>query len=506
MKIFLLIISFIVCQLNAQIPEWVKNQGKTLKFPPNQFLTGYGVSYIKEHSDQADARDRAVSNARKNLIEKIRVKIQSVSTTKSEEVGDRYSSLFSSAVQSTSDLEITGLMTELYDDDGSISHALVYVKRDNVVSSYTRTVRSLNEKINAKIASAAIFEQQSKIAQSLNEYLSCFPLMRELEEAQSVLTSLSTGNGLDELEENGESNELSMVKIRSSILRLIGRPVKDLDDAAWFLVYQLTEQAGAKEKPGSAVLITPLMYQDTRMGSSFSRYFQTVLEQKMSESAQWNVVQQASARYVLSGSYWEQQSGVKLIVSIQNISDGIILASAEAVLPKEAVTSVNRSIIPENFQQAMTDRKIFADGETVGGGLTIEAWTNKENLGNLFVSNEKMKVTVRVNLPCYIRFIYHMADGKRVLLFNEYYMDASKVNTPYEIPQSFISMPPFGSEVLQIFAQTERFGHLMTQSLNGFEYIIGDLKTIVQEMRGMQMIKPDLMQSEKRITITTMKE
>ena len=85
-------------------------------------------------------------------------------------------------------------------------------------------------------------------------------------------------------------------------------------------------------------------------------------------------------------------------------------------------------------------------------------------------------------------------------------MDASKVNIPYEIPQTFVSMPPFGSEVLQIIAQTERFTQFKTQSQDGFEYIIDDLQTIVQQTRGMKKEKPELMQAEERITITTMKE
>lgn len=506
MKIYIVLISVIVCQLNAQIPEWVKNQGRSVKYPSAQFLTGYGVSFRSDRMDLNDTRGRAVDNARKNLIEKIRVKIQSVSTSKSEETGESYSSLFSSAVHSTSDLEISGLMTETYDDDASISYAFVYVKREHVVSLYSQTVRSLKEKIGSALASAEGHEQQSQKTRALKEYLSCMPLMRELEETQSILVSVSSGNGMDELEANGASNEYSLQKIREAIQKLVGRPIKDVDDAAWFIVNQLSDQIEAKGKIEETVLITPPVFQDTRMGSSFSRYFQTLLEQKMSETGQWKIAPQTKAHYILIGSYWEQQNGIKFIVSIKDVSDGSIRASAEAFLPKEAAAAVNRSLLPENFHQAMTDRKIFAEGEMARGGLNVEAWTNKEQLGNLFVSQEKMKVTVRVNLPCYIRFIYHMADGKRVMLINEYYMDASKVNIPYEIPQTFISMPPFGSEVLQIVAQTERFGSVQTRMMNGFEYIESDLQTIVQEMRGMQAVKPELLQSEKRIIITTMKE
>jgi hypothetical protein len=506
MRIFLCFIVVAVCYLNAQSPEWVKNQGRSVRYPSNQFLTGYGVSYSKDQSERNNARDRAISSAKVNLIEKIRVKIQSVTSTQSEEDGDSYSSLFSSTVQSTSNVEISGLLTETFEEDGPMTHALVFVPRKNVVSIYDHTVRMLKGKIKTAVSSAVSLEQQSKRAEALKEYLSCLPLMRDLEESQAILASISEMDRQDEIEDNDRSKELNMVTIRTSIQRLIGRPVQDVDDAAWFLSYQVTEQIKMRGQTKSTLLIVPVQHQDSRMGSPFSRYFQTVLEQRMSTLPEWNVVQQSPSDYILNGTYWTGKDGIKVIVYVRDVKHGTIIASAEAMLPTEVVAKTDRSILPENYLQALSDRKIFANGESAGGGLTVEAWTNKETLGNLFVEKEKMKVVIRVNLPCYIRFIYHMANGKRVLLFNEYYMDASKVNIPYEIPQTFISMPPFGSEVLQIIAQTERFTQFKTQSQDGFEYIIDDLQTIVQQTRGMKKEKPDLMQAEERITITTMKE
>ncbi len=502
--------------VHAQIPDWVKNQGKSVKHPQLQFLTGYGISSVKNEAEKEDAKNTSIGSARKNLIEKIRVSIQSTVASKSEETGDTFSSFFSSATQSTSNLEIQGLETEtFYDDDEEVMHAFVFVKRDNLVSLYDTKVNSLKKEIEGKVQIAKTLEEQKKSTQALNEYLSCYPLVRQLEEAQSILTCVKISNSLNDLQKSAATNEITIGQIRVAVTKLIQRPLTTVDDLAWFLVYQLKDQAEQKESGKLQVLVTPLVYQDTKMGSSFSRYFNQVIEQKLPEVTQWDAVQpaqtalageQSSAPYIISGSYWEQNNNVKFIVNVRYVKDGRIIASAEATVPSTVITIVNRSLKPENYKSALIDQKIFAEGETAGGGLTLEAWTNKETQGNLFIEREKMNVTVRVNTPCYIRFIYHLADGKRALLYNEYFMDASKVNVAYEIPQEFECSAPFGSEVLQIFARTDKFDQVATQNIEGYEYLKDDLKTFVVNTRGMKLAKPKTMQTETRINITTMKE
>ena len=507
MKSLVVYLFVIIFHLSAQSPDWMKNQGKSIKFPQSQFLTGYGISAVKNDGEKENAKNTAIGNARKNLVEKIRVNIQSTVTSKTEEAGDAYSSFFASATQSTSNLEIQGLETETYyDADEEVIHAFVFVKRDNLVSLYATKVNALKKETEGKLRLAVSLEHQNKSTQALNEYLSSYPIIRQLEEAQSILTCIKISNSLNEMEQSAANNEITIAHVREAVAKLIHRPLNTIDDLAWFLVYQLKEQAEQKDSGNVQIVVTPLVYQDTKMGSSFSRYFNQLIEQKMSEITRWNVVRQGVSQFVFSGSYWEQQNNVRFIVSVRSSIDGRIIASAEATVPANVIASEHKSITPENYKTALIDQKIFASGETAGGGLTVEAWTNKETLGNLFTEGEKMKVTVRVNMPCYIRFIYHMADGKRVLLYNEYYLDASKVNIAYEIPQEFECSAPFGSEVLQIFARTDKYESVQTKNVGGYEYLNDDLKSFVINTRGMKAAKLKTMQSEIRINISTMKD
>lgn len=497
---------FSVSVVFAQLPEWVKSPGKSSKHSESQFLTGYGISSVINESEKEKSKEAAIANARKNLIEKIRVNIQSTVASKSEEMGDKFSSFFSSVTQSTSNLEIQGLETEtFYNEDDNLIHAFVFVKRNNIVMFYASMVTSLKNEIDGKVRLAKTFEQQKNITKALNEYLSCYPILRQLEESQSILTCVKISNSLNELQNSAETIEITVSQIREAVTKLIQRPLNTIDDLAWFLVYQLKDQADQKESGKLQVLVTPLQYQDTKMGSSFSRYFNQVIEHKLSEVAQWDAVQLATALVVLSGSYWEQNDNVKFIMNARNAKDGRIIASAEATVPSTVITLVNKSLKPENYKSALVDQKIFATGEIAGGGLTLEAWTNKETQGNLFTEGEKMNVILRVNMPCYIRLIYHLADGKRALLYNEYFLDATKVNVAYEIPQDFECSPPFGSEVLQIFARTDNFDQLETQDIGGYDCMKDDLKSFVVKTRGMKATKPHTMQAEARINITTMK-
>ncbi len=500
----LFVILFFVSSVAAQTPDWVTNQGNSNKFPNALFITGYGVASSGNGVSSEQAVKNSLESARKNLIEKISIKIQSVTSLKTEETGDKFSSFFNSAVQSASNLEVQGLENARFYEK-EIAHSFVYVKREVLQNSYQQKVQNLKSEIESKLKIAKNLEEHKKSTQAMEEYLSCLPLIRQLEESQTILTFVKTSNVLSELEQTAASNEITIAKIREAIAKLVQRPIASVDDLAWYIVFQLKEQIEQKEKLRISVFVAPLLYQDTKMGSSFSRFFNHIIEQKIGEAAKWDVVQ-ANAQFLLNGSYWDQGDKIKFIVNLRSITDGKILASAEATVENKIISASGKNIKPENVQAALQDQKIFAEGENAGGGLTVEAWTNKQTQGNLFILDEQMKVTVRVNMPAYIRFIYHLADGTRILLMNDYYIDQSKVNLAYEIPQDLECAAPFGSEVLQIFARTDKFEQVQTKSVNGYNYLAEDLQKFVTKTRGMKAAKPKTMQAETRINITTMKE
>jgi hypothetical protein len=489
--------------LSGQTPDWVTGQGRTAQYPESTFLTGYGVATVGGEITRDRAGESAVAAARKNLIEKVRVSIQTVTSARTEEQGAEYSSYFASAVQSTASLEIQGLVSSTY-ADGDIVHAFVQVNRAMLRTTYQQKVATLKEQIARTFALARSFDQAGSTAKALDEYLSCYPMARQLEEAQAILAAVSLTSSLSDVQQQASTNETSIAAIREAVAVLLQRPLRSVEDLAWSLAYQLKVQPGIGGPEPPSVLITPFVYQDTKVASPFSRSFQPLLERQAAELGHWKIITEGQSAYVLAGSYWEQKDRVRFILTARSTADGHIAASAEAVIDGKILRATERSLKPENYKAVLADQKVFGKGEIAGGGLTLEAWTNKQ--ANLFTEGEVMKVLVRVNMPCYLRFIYHMANGKRVLLLNEYYMDASKVNLVYEIPQEFESAAPFGGEVLQLFARTDKFEKIRTASIDGYDIIQEGLSDVMSKTRGMKAAKQKSLQAEQRISITTMKD
>ncbi|MFA6540816.1 MAG: hypothetical protein WCT99_04375 [Bacteroidota bacterium] len=502
MKIFFSII--LVCIVSAKTPEWVANHGKLSTHPELLYLTGYGIASAGNDITKEQMLNKALENAQKNLIEKIRVTIQSISFSKTEEISGTLSSMFSSAVQSSSNIEIYGMESFQYVDD-EVAYAFVYLNREKTFEIYQKKIHNLRAELHEKLKLAKSFESKNNSSRAVEEYISCYPLIRQIKEEQSISSVINTSLSLNECEQAAAASEMTISEVQSSISALILKPIKTVEDLAWYALYEINEQLSKQSVSNQSIFIAPCLYQDTKMGSSFSRYFQKVMEQKAVEVVKWNPVA-AAAEIVVSGSYWEQKGLLKFILTAKRITDGKIFASSEVTVDTSVIQSSAKDIKPENYLAAMTDMKIFGTDESLPGGLMVEGWTNREQSGNIFLKSDTMKVFVRVNIPSYIRFVYHMADGRRALLVDEYFIDQSKINLAYPIPIDFVCSEPFGSEVLHIIAQTEKFDQVEVETVDGNKYLKEDLHAFVTAVRGMKVAKPRSMQSEKRIIITTMEE
>ena len=163
---------------------------------------------------------------------------------------------------------------------------------------------------------------------------------------------------------------------------------------------------------------------------------------------------------------------------------------------------------PQNYKQALIEQNAFAEDEFVSG-LQVEMWTNKGSEHLLYTEGETMKVFVRVNRAGHIRLLYILADGRRTLLYDNYYIDQSKVNQVVEIPEEFECAPPFGAEFLVVVARTEIFPPIQTYESDEYHFLSAkDAGQAARDFRGMKKTQkqPDVQQSEAQLVLTTMKE
>jgi TolB-like protein len=298
-----------------------------------------------------------------------------------------------------------------------------------------------------------------------------------------------------------------------------------VDDVARSVVIQLSKQIGDLSEK---LMIVPFTYQDTKMTSSFARYLRSGLENQIGQTAKlkWDDFSQkrgfrpkskqimsdlakaSGAQWLLSGTYWEQNEKIKLMATLRDVDTGKILAGADVLFDADILGSAGLSLKPENFQQALIEQNAFTEGEIVSGQLQVDVGTNRGDQNLLFTEGEIMKVYVRVNRPAYTRLLYILADGRRTLLYDNHYIDQSKVNHVVEIPEEFECAPPFGAEMLVVIARTQEFELLKTVEVDGYYYLEADSpKEAAAQARGMRKRKKqEIQQTEAKIIITTMEE
>ena len=501
-----------VSPIFAQTPDWVEGNGQCSRYPAQTYLVGFGASKQADSQNMSETIQAALSVARKNLIERVRVTVSSSATSRVEETDRSLMKSFGSLTNTSSCLELQGLESEThYDPNESTGYALAYIKKQNLVEDYARKLEKGRSQVIENLESGKRYATGGNRQKALETYLACYPLLQGMEEAEAILFVV----GEDVRMRSHASyamNDLSLAaQVRAAVEHVMNTPVSSLDDAAWYLAYCLSQSSGVQ---GRTVSIDYPCYQDSRMGSRFSQYFRQSLVHKAAEIAKLKVHEglnpvnegESQPEYVVSCNYWPQSEGTRLLASLMKMSDGKITGGAEVVIPDNLIKKARLSLVPDNFAEAASDQKSLATSQLPVGGLEIEVTTNKGADGVVFAKGEQMQVYLKVNVPCYVRFVYHQANRDRVLLINNEYIDESKINKWYPASRRFECDAPFGAEFLQVFAQTEAFDHVPTVDKNGRPVIVENLDVFLSHTRGFKPTKSRAMQAEKRIVVTTIEK
>ena len=521
--------------VHAAKPGWVTNYGRSEKHPVELYLVGFGSAW----GHGAEPRQIAADDARADLSRNIVTKVKSVIRTSESEMKGTLSQEYSGVTQSETALQLLGLETEQYVDSGRnpTTYVFAYIRRAELKRIYTRQVSELREEIRRILADAEEATNASKIDIAVEKYLSTYPLYEALKEAEVILLvakhySSSSDVAFSELE--GVRKKLfrepdippipSHTEVINRVEQLVSESINSVDGIARAVVFQLSKQV---LQPEGKVLLAPFTYQDTRMSSRFSRQLLAALEVQLGQIAKWKTVDQtrrlhssfhprsvqhmrdfakdAGATLLLSGTYWENGDQITLRATLRDVETGEVKAGAVVAFDRDMKTL---NFKPQNYKQALIEQNAFAEDEFVSG-LQVEMWTNKGSEHLLYTEGETMKVFVRVNRAGHIRLLYILADGRRTLLYDNYYIDQSKVNQVVEIPEEFECAPPFGAEFLVVVARTEIFPPIQTYESDEYHFLSAkDAGQAARDFRGMKKTQkqPDVQQSEAQLVLTTMKE
>jgi len=515
---FLIIAILIFSALSAVavVPDWVKNFDSSEKYPVNLYLTGFGVATGDVSEATEIAQEIAIGEISRTIVASIKSLISAVK----EEKGEQYSQELSSILQSSTSLQdIMGFQVDKFvegDKGNSTVYAVVYASRDDLKSIYSQERQDLIQQINEIITDAQSYESKSETMDAVSKYLSLYPLYERQKKAKMVLLAVSESNSIkdafDEMDAatQGAIPLMNQAEVANKIDQMLSESLGSLSDVARAVVMRLAKQI---TMPTGKVLVVPLTYQDTKMGSSYASHFRAELEDQIVQLANWKVAEQAQsfspkssqimrdlakgsgAELLLSGTYWENGDEVKIMVNIRDINSGKLLAGTELTFDPKILTE-GLSLKPENYESALVAQEAFGQQEIVSSQLQVEAWTNKGSENLIYTAGDMMKVFIRVNRKAHARLLYILADGRWTMLYDNLYIDNSKANQAVEIPDEFECASPFGAEMLVVIARTEEFEPLEMIEEDGYQFINKEpviqatARSLVSKIRGVNEMKP----------------
>lgn len=500
----ILVLFLITLGLSAQKAEWTDFDARKQMYPLSKYFSGFSMEEVDKQEDLGEVYERLKENAISNLTNTIQVTVESVTTLNKLEINDEVKENFRQNVASFSKVELAGLETRThYDKRKKMAYALAYVKKADLINHYRKIITEKKDAIAQKIKLANNFNNMGEYDDALKAYYECMPLFAQVKDAQTMVILLEATT--PELKQIADYE----IQVQQAIADLYKNKQLTLDDVCNFMAFGMKMQTGAID-PG--IRLTNFTFEDTKMGSQFSRRFTQHFEKELIDVAKYNVTSKAvspspamkNPRYMIKGSYWNEGDKIRIMATLRDTKEGRPLASVDGFLPKQWLKDNNISWKPENFAQAHENMMQFRRDEIVNGNMNLEVWTNKGNESPIYEEDDTLQFYVRVSHPCYIRIINHFADGSRVLLVDNDYIGADKVNKVVKINQEFQCAEPFGAEVLQVNAQTQAFKPLYTEEQYGYYFIVEDLDKILANTRGFKRIKNEDMKAEKRIVVTTM--
>jgi hypothetical protein len=196
---------------------------------------------------------------------------------------------------------------------------------------------------------------------------------------------------------------------------------------------------------------------------------------------------------------------MRFFARLKDCQTGGNSALGEAVVSSDEMKKEGLPWKPANIQRVLDDTQKLGKAEPETGDLRLELLTNKGPQNAMFTEGDTLKTFVRVNKPCTVRVFYHAADGTRFVLTgpDDLKLGASQVNVLVPIDSSTCSAP-FGAEILQAFATTDRFEAIRTKlAESGYYTLQSNLESAMVATRGIKKLSGGAALIERRVVITT---
>lgn len=431
----------------------------------------------------------------------------------------------------------------------SDTYALIYIEREKLKQHYAEHVLELSKEINRRLQSAKSAEAAYEIDSAVKKYLQTYPLYEALKEAEVIQIGadyrINSTEAFKRLAKAATDTsgvlEMSHREVIKRVAALKAPMIVFPGDIAKATKFQLSQQSGSMNRE---CWIEPLIYEDSEMICRFEQEFSDELLKHLGwpivaapihfkpTSPDLTGINRTQMPDRITASCWENGDEITIRTTVRDPNTGDFVATA---VVQFLASKLRESIVfqPGNYEQMRSEKDAFdpqnspllfkdEDDETTWtpAELEVEVWTHEGRGPVRYVQDEKVKIFVQVNQPAYVRLLYTLADRKRTLLKDNFYIDAAQVNSAVEIGE-FLCAAPFGTELLVVAARTEKFPPIETHEEDGYSYIKDeDPESAARRFRGLKPIpdpdtdsqppdpdpQPSFQQSEAQIVVTTVEK
>ena len=531
-KLFFLLLTvfttIFIAGVSGSVPNWVLFELK--KYPLDTYLFQVGMS---QNVAKSEAFKEATAEAHKKAAKRILEKVVGIIYTNRHDlahdmVEEHYSAVledYCSQRRENPALTLEGLSVRNLSVDmartDKETYAFVYIKRDELKAIYAKHADRLQEEIQRQLEIAKIFEDKLDVQSAVRTYLRTYPLYESLKEAEIIQIgaeyspdSRTAFRNLADAATRTSDTLWSHRQVIRHVEELTKEVIVSFEDVCRVIDSQLSQQVVSLS---GSIAVHPLIYEDSEMPSplavAFTSFFQANLKwtvvdwMRDFENTQYDLDHiNRDFPWRLSPTCWENGDEVTIRAILRDVHTGEFLASAIVRYLKSQQRDA-RTYKPRGYDGVMVEKKNFKpryyvaepaqsheDGDTpevltersfsLIGGLEVDVWTGQGHNHVYYAEGDTVKIFASVNQPAYLRMLYTLADQRRTLLIDNFYIGPSEVNSAVEIG-NFRCVPPLGTEFLFVAARTEKFPEIQTREEDRYRFLVNqDTETATQSVRS----------------------
>ncbi len=193
------------------MPDWVDSDIRAMQYPATKYLVGYAVGNPNGNEDISRATERIKNAAQSNLLESIRVNMESNtrSAVAAENINGQYyeNESFLNATSKKSVAEIVGMKTEsYYDKKAKTVYAFAYAKRDDVVAYHKNLISNNLSQAEGLLNTAQKLSAQKDKSAAREECTKALAGLGKINESQNLLLAVNNQISETDIQQNRAKN------------------------------------------------------------------------------------------------------------------------------------------------------------------------------------------------------------------------------------------------------------------------------------------------------------